>query len=127
MTDNPVRSLRELRIIGLALLAVLLSVGQAASQSRQSGEIRGTVTDSSGAVVPGVVITITNLATGVIQKETTDATGLYDAPSVPIGQYSVTFAKDGFRQFVRSNVEMRLETITLNAQLEVEPHPNRLR
>ena len=119
MIDNPVRSIRDLRIIGLALLAVLLSVGQAAAQSRQSGEIRGTVTDSSGAVIPGVVITITNLATGVIQRETTDATGLYDAPSVPVGQYSVSFAKDGFKQFIRSNVDMRLETITLNAELQV--------
>ena len=53
----------------------------------------------------------------MVQQETTDATGLYDAPSVPIGQYSVTFAKEGFRQFIRSNIEMRLETITLNAQL----------
>ena len=105
--------------MGIILLAIFLSVGQAAGQSRQSGEIRGTVTDSSGAVIPGVVITITNLATGVIQKETTDETGLYDAPFVPLGMYSVSFAKDGFKQFIRSNVEMRLETITLNAELQV--------
>ena len=50
--------------------------GQAAGQSRQSGEIRGTVTDASGAVVPGVVVTLTNISTGVVQHETTDATGL---------------------------------------------------
>jgi len=91
----------------------------AAGQSRQSGEIRGTVTDSSGGVIPGVVVTIKNLATGVVQRTTTDATGLYDAPSVPVGPYSVTFSKEGFKEFIRSNVDMRLETITLNAQLEV--------
>jgi len=119
MMKNPVRSIRGLRIVGIALLAIFLLVGQAAGQSRQSGEIRGTVTDSSGAVIPGVVITITNTSTGVIQRETTDATGLYDAPFVPLGMYSITFAKDGFKQFIRSNIEMRLETITLNAELQV--------
>jgi hypothetical protein len=119
MTNNPVPSIGGLRILGIALLAILLSVAQAAGQSRQSGEIRGTVTDSTGAVIPGVVITIKNLSTGVVQQTTTDGTGLYDAPSVPVGQYSVSFAKEGFKQFVRSDVNLRLETITLNAQLEV--------
>src|SRR5271157_5593192 len=119
MTDNPVRSNKGLRIVGIALLAIFLLVGQAAGQSRQSGEIRGTVTDPTGAVIPGVVITLTNTSTGVIQRETTDATGFYDAPFVPLGMYSITFAKDGFKQFIRSNIEMRLETITLNAELQV--------
>ena len=116
---NSVRSFGGLRIVGITLWAIFLLVGQAAGQSRQSGEIRGTVTDSSGAVVPGVVVTLTNISTGVVQHETTDATGLYDAPFVPLGMYSVSFAKQGFREFIRSNVEMRLETITLNAELQV--------
>ncbi len=119
MMDNPVRSIRGLRILGITLIAILLAVGQAVGQSRQSGEIRGTVTDPSGAVIPGVVITITNISTGVVQRETTDATGLYDAPFVPLGMYSVSFVKEGFKQFIRSNIEMRLETITLNAELQV--------
>ena len=111
----PTPSVGGLRIAGVTLLAILLSVGLAAGQSRQSGEIRGTVTDSSGGVIAGVVVTINNLATGVVQRPTTDATGLYDAASVPVGPYSVTFSKEGFKQFIRSNVDMRLETITLNA------------
>jgi hypothetical protein len=119
MINNPVRSTRGLRIAVFALFATFLLVGQVAGQSRQSGEIRGTVTDASGAVIPGVAITITNVSTGVVQRTTTDATGLYDAPFVPLGMYSVSFAKEGFKQFIRSNIEMRLETITLNAELEV--------
>ena len=115
----PAPSVEGLRIAGITLLASVLSVGLAAGQSRQSGEIRGTVTDSSGGVIPGVAISIKNLATGVVQRTTTDATGLYDAPSVPVGPYSVTFSKEGFKEFIRSNVDMRLETITLNAQLDV--------
>ena len=115
----PTPSVGGLRIAGITLLAISLAVGLAAGQSRQSGEIRGTVTDSTGGVIPGAVVTIKNLATGVVQHTTTDATGLYDAPSVPVGPYSVTFSKEGFKEFIRSNVDMRLETITLNAQLEV--------
>ena len=84
MMNNPMRSIRGFGIIGLTLSAIFLLVGQAAGQSRQSGEIRGTVTDSSGAVIPGVVVTITNSATGVVQRVTTDETGLYDAPFVPL-------------------------------------------
>jgi hypothetical protein len=114
-----VQSFKGLRTAGITLFAIFLLVGQAAGQSRQGGEIRGTVTDSSGAVVPGVIITITNTSTGVVQHETTDATGLYDAPFVPLGMYSISFVKQGFRAFIRSNVEMRLETITLNAELQV--------
>ena len=115
----PAPSVGGLRIAGITLLAIVLSVGLAAGQSRQSGEIRGTVTDSSGGVIPGVVVSIRDIATGVVQRTTTDATGLYDAPSVPVGPYSVTFSKEGFKEFIRENVDMRLETITLNAQLEV--------
>jgi len=115
----PTPSVGGLRIAGVTLLAISLAVGLAAGQSRQSGEIRGTVTDSTGGVIPGVVVTIKNLATGVVQRTTTDATGLYDAPSVPVGPYSVTFSKEGFKEFIRENVDMRLETITLNAQLEI--------
>ena len=117
--DNRVCSLRWLQTAGITLFAVFFIVGQAAGQSRQSGEIRGTVTDSSGGVIAGATITITNLATGVVQHLTTDATGLYDAASVPLGQYSISFAKEGFKQFIRSNVEMHLETITLDAALQV--------
>jgi len=106
--NNPVALIGGLRIIGIALLSIFLLTGQAASQSRQSGEIRGTVSDSTGGVIPGVVVTIRNLATGVVQQTTTDATGLYDAPSVPVGPYSVTFAKEGFKEFIRENVDMRL-------------------
>jgi hypothetical protein len=119
MMNNPAPSIRAFGVAGITLLAIFLSVGQADAQSRQSGEIRGTVTDPSGAVVPGAVVTITDIATGVVQRETTDAAGLYDAPSVPVGEYTVTFAKEGFKRFVRSNVVMRMQTIRLNAKLQV--------
>jgi len=90
-----------------------------AGQSRQSGEIRGTVTDQSQAVLPEVKVVITNIDTGVSQTTTTDASGLFDAPYVAPGNYSVTFSKEGFRKVVRDGVVLHVQTITLNAVLAV--------
>jgi hypothetical protein len=91
----------------------------AAAQGRQTGEIRGAVSDQTGAFVQGVKVTITNAATGVNLTATSDPAGVYDIPFVQPGQYSITFAKSGFRTLVRSGITMYLETITVNATLEV--------
>ena len=88
-------------------------------QSRQSGEIRGTVIDESQAAIPGVTVTITNVLTDVSQKLTTDVTGVYEAPFVQPGEYSITFAKDGFRTYVRKGIVLHVETIKVDATLTV--------
>ena len=74
------------RYLGCAcalILLVLLSSYRLASQSKQAGEIRGTVLDTSSAVVADVKVVITNVLTGVSQQITTDSTGVYEAPLVP--------------------------------------------
>jgi hypothetical protein len=71
------------------------------AQVTGSGDIRGTVTDNGGAVVPGTTITVLNLDTGVAKSFTTDGAGLYDTSSIVAGTYKVTFSKDGFDQLVR--------------------------
>jgi len=104
--------------IGLMLIVTLIS-SFAVGQNANNGEIKGTVTDNSGAVVPGVKVTITNVQTGVSTVATTNAAGIYDAPSVPIGDYKITFAKEGFRQLVRDGVTLQLRTIAVDASLQV--------
>lgn len=99
----------------VACLATSLSFGQNAN----TGEIKGTVQDSSGAVVQGATVTITNVETGLSVVTTSNSAGLYDAPSVPIGPYTVTFAKAGFRSFVRKGVNLQLQTIAIDATLQV--------
>src|SRR5258708_7880067 len=67
-----------------ALLAALLSIwaaGFALAQNTNSGDIRGSVTDATGALVPGVTVTIVNTNTGVAKELVTNAAGLYDAVS----------------------------------------------
>ena len=109
---------RSLTCCVLALLVSLLSY-QAASQSKQTGEIRGTVTDASSAAISGVKVVITNVQTGVSQQLTTDSTGVYEAPFVPPGEYSVTFARDGFKTYVRNGIVLHVETIKVDAVLQV--------
>jgi outer membrane receptor protein involved in Fe transport len=107
------------RLTLIPVLIVCWSFNRADAQSRQSGEIRGTVSDQSGAVIPGVTVTITNVLSGVSQVVTTDSTGVYDAPYVPVGEYSVTFSRDTFKSYVRTGITLHVETITLNAVLQL--------
>src|SRR5579884_2472459 len=107
-----------LKTLGTGFLAVSLAVvGHA--QSRNSGEIRGVVTDPTGAVVPGVKVTIMNTQTGVTTDLTTNQDGLYDAVSILPGPYKVTFTAQGFNTYVREGINLEVQTITLNAQLTV--------
>lgn len=92
---------------------------RAIAQSRQSGEIRGTVTDDSGAVIGNVQVAITNVQTGVIQKLTTDSTGVYEAPFVQPGEYSISFEKTGFMTYIRNGIVLHVETIKVDAALKV--------
>ncbi len=110
------------RYLGFAfalILLVFLSSYRASSQSKQAGEIRGTVMDASSAVVADVKVVITNVLTGVSQQITTDSTGVYEAPFVPPGEYSITFAKDGFKTFVRNGIVLHVETIKVDAVLQI--------
>jgi hypothetical protein len=109
----------RLRFVLVGASLICLFCGLVPGQSRQSGEIRGMVTDQSQAVLPGVTVAITNVSTGVVQTITTDASGVYDAPYVTPGDYSLRFAKDGFKTLVRAGVVLHVQTITVNAVLEV--------
>ena len=86
------------------LLIIGLISHLALGQNANTGEIRGLVQDSTGAVVEGVKVTITNVDTGVSEALITNAAGIYDAPSVPTGSYTITFSKAGFKDFVRKGV-----------------------
>ncbi len=66
------------------------------------GEISGTVADSTGAVVPAVAITITNTSTNVVRNAVTNDSGLYVAPGLVPGPYSVKVEKPGFRAMTRT-------------------------
>src|SRR5665213_3633028 len=86
------------RMIAVAVIGIL-GLGSAYAQSTNSGDIRGTVTDSTGALLPGVTVTVTNNNTGVTKTLVTNDAGLYDTSSIVVGNYKLTFEKTGFAKF----------------------------
>src|SRR5580692_8269327 len=99
---------------------LLLSISQPAfSQSRNTGEIRGTVTDTSGAVVAGATVTLSNIDTGATKDFITNEDGIYDTVSTPPGNYNIAFTAKGFKKLVRGPFTLNIDVITENAALEV--------
>jgi hypothetical protein len=113
---NAAPSLR--RVLTIASLWILgASLGLA--QNTNSGDIRGTVTDPSGALIDGATVTIVNTDTGVTKVLKTNKAGLYDTSSIIVGTYSVTFEKQGFQRFERSSISLQVGVSTVNAALQV--------
>jgi Carboxypeptidase regulatory-like domain len=99
---------------------LLLSVAQVGfAQNTNSSDIRGTVTDVSGAVLPGVTVTVKNNDTGVIGKFVTNGDGLYDTNSILPGNYTISFSKEGFQKLVRGPIALQVGLVTINADLKV--------
>ncbi len=106
-------------LVMVAAFLCFLATPRLPGQNTNAGEIRGTVTDASGAVIPGVVVTITNVNTGVALNLATNSAGIYNALSVQPGEYVLTFAKEGFDKTVRNPITLRVGIITVDAQLQV--------
>ena len=108
------------KIISLGLLAPFLFVGLLWAQQTDRGTITGTLTDESGAVVPGVAVTAVNTATGVATSATTNDVGLYTILNQPVGGYSVSFTKQGFKGLVRDGITVSVaQVVRLDAVLQV--------
>jgi outer membrane receptor protein involved in Fe transport len=92
------------------LPALLLSLSVASSVAAQSqainGTIEGTVTDESGAVLPGVTVTVTNTDTGDIRVAITNESGLYRAPLLPLGAYRVSAELAGFKKYEQVGITL---------------------
>jgi hypothetical protein len=88
------------------------------SQSRNTGEIRGTVT-AAGAVVPGATVTLTNIDTGETQTFLTNEDGIYDTVSTRAGNYTIGFTAKGFKRLVRGPITLQVDVITEDASLVV--------
>ena len=89
------------------------------AQSINSGDIRGTVTDVTGAVIPGVAVTVTNVDTAVAKDFSTNQDGIYDTNSIIPGHYIVSFSKGGFDTLARGPITLEVGFTTINSQLKV--------
>jgi hypothetical protein len=102
----------------LALCLLLFVSLPAFSQSRNTGEIRGTVS-AAGAVVPGATVTLTNIDTGETKDFVTNKDGIYDTVSTQAGNYTISFTAKGFKKLVRGPLTLQVDVITQDANLEV--------
>lgn len=87
----------------VSMLAVLfITSGRVSAQETSS--ITGTVTDPSGAVLPGAKVEATQTETGTIQSSVTNGDGLYQIPGLSVGHYDLTVTANGFSTFRRSGI-----------------------
>jgi hypothetical protein len=87
---------------------------------QEAGQIVGVVTDSSGAVVPGVTIKVVEVATGFVRTTVSGSDGRYVLAALRPTQYGVTAESTGFRTFQHSGIELLAnQSLTLNITLEV--------
>lgn len=91
------------------VIAFLMAIGLRGQIT--TAEVTGTVTDSTGAVVVGATVTITNPATNTQRVVQTNAAGAYDVPSLPPGTYNVKVEMTGFSSQVRDNLELQVAQI----------------
>lgn len=108
--------MRVLRAFLLSLLFVLIPAFLIA----QNGSIAGVVTDSSGAVVPGAQITATHTGTGASRNGQSSDSGAYSIANLPVGTYSLTFEKSGFKPIKLDGVSVTVaQTVPVNAQFQL--------
>lgn len=116
--SNPFRVVCALLLLSLSLSAQSIV-----------GRVSGTVADSSGAVVPGVAVTITDQATRLQRKATTNANGFYVVTNLPVGLYDIAVEHSGFQPVTKTgnnlvadgrlSVNFTLQVATVGATVEV--------
>jgi len=104
--------------LSLALIFLLVSVPLHAQVV--GATLSGSVTDPSGAAIPGAQVSIKNTATGVNQNVTTDSSGFYSVPNLLPGNYDVTVSAKGFRTAVNSKIPLAVGSQqVLNVTMQV--------
>src|SRR6187549_2326776 len=109
-----------MRLRKLAAIAATLVLLTGLAQAQTTGEIYGKATDKSGAVVPGVTVTLSGPTLLQPQVAATSSTGTYRFPGVPIGTYTVKFELAGFSTISRTGVQVTIgQNAQINGALEV--------
>src|SRR5882762_1669114 len=103
----------------LSLLCLFCAASAGFAQNTNSGDIRGTVMDSSGAAVAGATVTLANIDTGEVKDFVTNSSGIYDTVSTRPGNYTLTFSKEGFKKTTHGPIVLQVSIITVDATLEV--------
>ena len=107
------RSIWTVLVFTLFLVLPRLSYGQGQTA------IVGTVTDSTGAIVPGASVVITNSATGIGRTLVTNGSGDFNAPGLSIGTYTIKCKKQGFKEFTTTGIPLSVnDTVRIDIKME---------
>ena len=117
----PHRTVAKLLLSLSLVTALLLTVPQALfAQAAGTASIQGGVTDPTGAIIPGVTVTLTNNGTQVQRTATTDSGGQYTFPNIPVGTYSITATDKGFQTYSQTNIVLEVgSSIAINIKMTV--------
>ena len=109
------------RVLALIVALLALAVGTARAQSQAAnGTIEGTIKDSSGAMLPGVTVTVHNTDTGAERVVVTDTNGLFRAPLLPLGAYKVSAELSGFKKYEKTGIPLTAgSSAVINIDMEV--------
>ncbi|MDD5542310.1 MAG: carboxypeptidase regulatory-like domain-containing protein [Acidobacteriia bacterium] len=110
------------RFIVLLTLVILftLAVTSLAMADEITARIRGTITDQSGAIIPGAKVTATNTDTALSRDTTSGSDGTYEFLQLPVGNYKVSSEKSGFRTYTATGIKLVINQIlVLNIPMEV--------
>src|SRR5215469_13381094 len=105
---------------GIVSIVILLMLAPAMMAQSPVGSIEGTVTDATGAVIPGATVTITEKATGRAINLTSNSSGYFEARALPPGQYTVKIAQQGFSPEVIENLRVEVGQVA-NATVSLKP------
>src|ERR1700688_3157580 len=110
--------MRNHRAVSICVFLLCLPLGLFAQGER--GTITGTVTDTTGAPMPNVAVSIVNTATNTSVHVTTTSTGEYNVASLQPGAYRVEIVAPGFKRFVEAGIQAAAgSSVRLDARLEV--------
>jgi hypothetical protein len=105
-----------LRVLGAAAFSLLVCAGAYA----QTGGIRGSVKDPSGAVVAGAKVTITAQGTGAQRQAASDRDGSFEFASVPVAAYTIEVEAAGFKKFAQKDVTVDIgRVVVVNATMQI--------
>src|ERR1051325_1919679 len=106
---------RSILAVGLLFISVLAAFAQTGTSN-----ITGTVRDTNGAVVPGATVTAKNEATGVASTQTTTDAGLFAFSSLPVGKYTISVEKQGFKTLQKTGNILEVGTpLAVDLALEI--------
>lgn len=117
-TDNNMR--KSLLRFSLLLLCLTLSFGRSATAQTTGARLSGSITDSTGAVVPHASVIVQNTGTNLTVKTESNDAGFFVAANLPPGQYSLTTEATGFTKRVQSGITLTVgQDATLNVALQL--------